>query len=122
MAPYFCYREAKNQQELEALLRLRYEVYRGSRLKGFCPENTWGLEMDFYDCHARHFGLFHCANSKERPVGYMRVIQKKEAEMAAWVRGIARQHSMELLNKVCVELKNPFPSMSYFPDGDKSMF
>jgi len=71
----YCFREARNVEELYALLKLRYEEYRNSRLAGFCPENEYGLDIDEFDLRSRHFGLFQQSADGEKAIGYMRVVQ-----------------------------------------------
>lgn len=115
MSPYYCYREAQSPEELEALLRLRYAVYRNSRLAGFCPENPWALDLDAYDCRARHFGLFCCTVSGQQAVGYMRVIQQAETPAAPWIRQLAAACTPEWLEKISPAPERPFPAMNYFP-------
>lgn len=112
---YFCYREAHSEKELEELLRLRYQVYRNSRLAGFCPENAWGIDLDAWDARSLHFGLFRCDGSTEEPVGYMRVIQEGETHQAGYIRSIAWRKSAEMLETVANPPEVPFPAMSYFP-------
>ena len=112
---HFCYREAHSEKELEALLRLRYQIYRNSKLAGFCPENDWGIDLDAWDACAIHFGLFRCEGDAEEPVGYMRAIQEGETHHAGFIRSIAWRQSAALLEAVAKTPEVPFPAMSYFP-------
>lgn len=116
---HYCYREVHSEKELEALLHLRYETYRNSKLNGFCPENPHGMDLDAWDTHAVHFGLFQNENGREEPVGYMRIIQQEESPQASWVRQIAWRCSVDWFDMVSAGPKVPFPTMSYFPKAEE---
>lgn len=109
----YTFREATSKDELLALLRLRYDTYRNSRLAGFVPENAQGLDLDKYDPWARHFGLY----LRNEPVGYIRVVQEERGPAWGTICDIA-----------CTEAARPdldgtkpnvpFPLMNYFPDKE----
>jgi len=75
MQSYFVFRQAQSVDELRALLKLRYKVYRESRLQQFVPENECGIDLDGYDLRSRHFGLF---KNNSHPIGYMRVVEDND--------------------------------------------
>ncbi|MCX5753161.1 MAG: GNAT family N-acetyltransferase [Candidatus Krumholzibacteria bacterium] len=112
---HFVFREAKTIDDLGALLRLRYRVYRNSNLAKFIPQNDFSLDVDCYDVRARHFGLFEVKKNKERAVGYLRVVED---------RPVPAQHTIFSLVNGIPELRRrleetpeyPFPMMNYLPD------
>lgn len=72
--PNFVVRLAKTAAELEAILKVRYEVLRVD-FSMYTPENSIGIDIDQWDTQAYHLGLWKIADGREEPVGYMRVIQ-----------------------------------------------
>lgn len=69
------YREITRAEELIELFRLRYEVYRSSRLKGFVPENDGCMDVDVFDRHARHFGYYRIDNGQSELIGGIRIVE-----------------------------------------------
>jgi len=110
----FVFREAANADELLALLKLRYEVYRNSRVSGFVEENEFGIDLDAYDLRARHFGLFQANDSGGVPVGYLRVVEDRITSSAQTVLRIARD-TIGKTNKIMANPLNPFPLMDHYP-------
>lgn len=70
----FVVREPRNVEELEALLRLRYSVFRAHEMGFIVRENEYGLDVDAWDKHAWHIGLYKQAKAECQPIGYMRFI------------------------------------------------
>lgn len=70
-------REPRTVQELEELLRLRYRVFRASKLRLFTSENPSGMDVDAWDKHAWHVGLYKRTEAGSRPLGYMRIIHNR---------------------------------------------
>lgn len=70
----FVVREPRNVEELEALLRLRYSVFRGHELRFLVRENEYGLDVDAWDKQAWHIGLYKQTKAECQPVGCMRFI------------------------------------------------
>lgn len=70
----FVVREPRNLEELEALLRLRYSVFQKSELRFLLQENETGIDVDAWDKHAWHLGLYKQTSTNCQPVGYMRFI------------------------------------------------
>lgn len=78
-----CYivRKPRNVNELEALLKLRYQVFRQSDLAKYVPENALGIDADKWDDQAHHLGLWSEDIYGTKAVDYLRVIEKvKTAE------------------------------------------
>jgi hypothetical protein len=58
---------------MEALLRLRHQVYRGCSLHGFLDPDADPAAADAFDARSYHLGVFP-DSSAEPPVGYARVV------------------------------------------------
>ena len=71
----YVFREITAQGELECFLKLRYASYYDSPRRGFLTPHERGIDINIYDLHARHFGLF-CDRA---PCGYFRVVHHKVA-------------------------------------------
>lgn len=67
----YSFREITEAKELEKAFRLRYEVYSNSRNRVFINRNEGGLDMDIYDLHSNHYGLYSPDNVL---IGYLRVV------------------------------------------------
>jgi Acetyltransferase (GNAT) domain len=116
---FYTYREAQNITELEALLKLRYKVYRKSKYINFCPKNKHQINLDQYDLYSRHFGLFENKSGIEKPVGYMRVVQEERSPTANQVLEIAKKASPKLADSLQIPVTKPFPLMTYFRGSEK---
>jgi predicted GNAT family N-acyltransferase len=68
------FREITETNELERAFRFRYEEYSRSRLCRFLKQNQSKLDIDIYDLHSRHFGLF---NGYNEMIGCLRVVMDK---------------------------------------------
>jgi len=112
----FVFREVQDANELLALLKLRYRVYRNSRLAGFVPENRWGIDIDEYDIRSRHFGLYWMHNGTEEPAGYLRVVEDRIIPGSHPIEAIAQRHP-EFGEKTYATPAYPFPLMHYYPDA-----
>ena len=108
----FIFREPKTPEELLALLRLRYEVYRGSRLKGFVPDNSDGLDIDPWDKYAAHYGLFVKESDDEKPIGYIRVVGQSTWHRVLLLESLAMEFD-SIRTTLCVEPEEPLPMMTY---------
>lgn len=71
----YTFREIRNPHELTNLFRLRYKVYRNSRLAGFVQPNKDELDIDAYDLQSRHYGVFVEIAGKQELVGGLRLIE-----------------------------------------------
>ena len=114
---YFVFREAANLDELLELFRLRYRVYRNSKLAKFVPENEHGIDLDCYDVRARHFGLFSVDSGTEQLIGYLRVVEDRKVSGQADVFELVKQ-APDLKGRLENKPSCPFPLMTYFPDAD----
>jgi hypothetical protein len=110
----FDFRQARTVEELANLLRLRYRIYRRSKLKGFVKAHASKMDLDIYDCTSIHFGLF---DQDRQALGYLRLAtrrpspQNKELEeIVAMIPGIKE--------KISQSVPADFPMLSYFPDAD----
>jgi predicted GNAT family N-acyltransferase len=74
MDQQFIFREIISQPDLDQVFHSRYCVYSQSRMQSFLKQSEEELDIDSYDLHARHYGLF----CKELLVGYIRIVQNRD--------------------------------------------
>lgn len=110
------FRKPRGKAELLKLLELRYQIYRSSKLKGFCPKNDFEIDLDNWDMFAHHFGIFQVSNNQTKPVGYIRYIQEDLTEQAPCILSIALSKSKDYAKKIVKFPPSTFPSELYFPD------
>lgn len=67
----YTFREITEPAELEKAFRLRYEVYEDSENNVFLKKNQHKVDINVYDLHAKHYGLFV---NDDKPIGYLRVV------------------------------------------------
>ncbi len=67
------FREIKSEKELKQFMQLRYETYLESVNRDFIKEDKNRLDIDVYDLHSKHFGLFY----NEEPIGSVRLVMHK---------------------------------------------
>jgi hypothetical protein len=113
---YFEFREAANIEELRQLLKLRCKVYHESRMAGFSHKNTDGFDLNYYDLHARHFGLFKVDNGATIPIGYHRPVGEFESPVKREVMQIVAENP-DLFESMSSVPGAPLPVMSYFPEA-----
>ena len=53
----FIFREVRTVEESLKVLKLRHRVLRTCRLRNLCSESEFGIDIDSFDLHARHFAL-----------------------------------------------------------------
>ena len=109
------FRPARTRDELEALLRLRYEVYSQSALKAFLNHNQRGIDVDEYDVGAIHMGLFASDATDALPLGYIRIVTGDRGAQAGLVEQIAVEYP-DLRDSITKPTDQPFPCMTYFPE------
>jgi hypothetical protein len=115
---YFEYREPESYEELQALLRLRYNVYQESRFQDFASKfDDAGIELDSYDVRAHHYGLFELSNGSSRPVGYIRMVGNTARRWSNEILSLAKKNA-SLAEQVCTIQHHPLPLMKYFPDAE----
>jgi len=89
---YYVVRKPHNVDELEALLKLRYQVFRQSDLAKYVPENALGIDVDKWDDQAHHLGLWSEDIYGVKAVGYLRVIGKAKTEEAHLLNLLVEKH------------------------------
>jgi predicted GNAT family N-acyltransferase len=99
----YTFREITEADELEQAFRLRYEVYSSCRCSVFLNTNLNKIDIDSYDLHSKHFGLF--INENEL-AGYFRVVFDKNEYYNSDVLYIGRKF-------------NFFPGTEYTLEGIK---
>lgn len=110
MATNYIFKEITDRDELLRLFLFRYKVYSECELKVFLKENDPQIDLDHFDVHSRHFGLF----SGNDLVGCLRVVFPKDEITNYDVLEIGKQYG--LMDEVDYFNKNgkaPFPFLSY---------
>jgi predicted GNAT family N-acyltransferase len=69
------FREISESVELEQAFRFRYLEYSQCRLSIFLKKNVDQLDLDDFDLHSKHFGVF---TEDGLMVGYLRVVLEKD--------------------------------------------
>ena len=112
---YYVFRQPRSVDELEELIRLRYRVYRNSRMQKFEPKATFGLNISNDDLRAHHFGLFL---NDTKAIGYHRQVGEFLSPQFTQVIELAEQYPdcMERLQKAP---SYPLPILNYWPEHDK---
>jgi hypothetical protein len=114
----FVFREVRTAAELLEVLRLRYGVYRNSRLNGFCPENDERIAVDVFDLRARHFGLYAVSDPCDRLIGCIRVVSENERRHLPKFRQLASQSKL-IADVIDRHPDTPLPLCGYSVPGKK---
>ena len=120
------FREISEPDELENAFRFRYEEYIKSRLFAYIKCNNHCVDIDTYDLHSKHYGLFR-GNSDM--IGYLRVVLDKREYYNQNVFKIGKRfdlfsevdHSFENL-KNSGEADYPFLSYPSVPESIQSFY
>ena len=70
MKTTFTFREITDADDLEQWLRLRYTLFANTHNRVFIHENRHRIDLDHFDTHARHFGIWE----GRRKAGYVRLV------------------------------------------------
>ena len=108
----YTFRELNGEAELETFLKLRYETYVNSRsLRHFLTENEARIDMDVYDLHAKHFGLFQGVE----PAGYIRVVAHKSQcyNPDVFAIGVRNQIFQSYIHREKELTKHPYPDFPF---------
>jgi len=114
---HFVFREPENSQELLDLFKLRYKVYRSSRLALFIKENKYEIDIDQYDFHARHFGMYSVESGKETAIGYLRVVEDLVVTKQTYLNAVLKQIP-QLSQNIDDKPSYDFPLMDYVPETE----
>lgn len=115
------FREATTQKELKSLFRLRYKIFK-SQYPTFLPDNESGIDIDFFDTRALHFGIFqNDMNGLDKPVGYFRIVTNVETHFSRSVREIALDNTPNSLIKINRRSLMPLPIAEIFPCAAKKI-
>jgi predicted GNAT family N-acyltransferase len=121
----YTFREITEADELEQAFRLRYEVYENSRLNPFLKHNSRKVDIDEFDFHSKHYGIF---NEKGDMIAYLRVVfDRSELNNQSVYEVIINLH-LEINNlndSISIKEKgSEFPFLSYpeVPDAVKTHY
>ncbi len=103
------YREPKDENELDAILRLRYTVYSEDKELNTMVSASATHDVNEFDTNALHFAGFAGKN----PVAYIRITTGHETLFSPWVQNIVSVNNI-------VVAKHPasFPFQQYYPNPD----
>ncbi len=110
---HFIFREISSTNDLLAAFRLRYNVYRNSRLSNFCPPNSDNLDVDPWDACSRHFGLF---DSHGDLAASLRVITTNPQPAGALMSLFANYHDV-IDRALTSDPPGIFPIVTAFPQS-----
>lgn len=79
------FREPRNDQELAALFRLRYQGYLDSVCASLVKQNELGMEIDYCDFQSLHYGLFQEGRFGAHPIAYARFVKEEPSRQAKLV-------------------------------------
>lgn len=96
----YTFREITEANELEQAFRLRYEVYSKSRVRSMLRQNENEIDIDVFDLHSNHYGLF--ANENEL-IGYLRVVLDKTKFYNSTVFEIGKKYNLFNSLEHCLE-------------------
>ena len=71
----YVFREIETTDDLERYCRMRSSLYSPTRLAPFLENGDAGIDLDRFDLHARHYGIYHGADL----VGGVRVIVEPQS-------------------------------------------
>jgi hypothetical protein len=114
---HFSFRPPHSLEELRSLLKLRYSIYRGSRLYKFCPDNNLGIDLDYYDPYALHFGLYEHFSYSSQPMGYIRMVMDEAGPFYFDILRIASEDA-SISSSVFQIPPTPYPVMTYAPNTE----
>jgi predicted GNAT family N-acyltransferase len=115
---YVC-RQAYTTAELRLLLQLRYRIMRAAYGTLLVGENAAELDLDAFDAHSIHIGVFEYDGAMHRAVGYMRLITESETAFAPMIREIIDAHPA--LSASGGTPQYPFPLFKFFDAKDTAL-
>jgi hypothetical protein len=102
------FREPKNINELEGLLRLRYSVYTEDPLLYKMISASLPHDLTPHDLTALHFGAFDSG----KPIGYIRIVTSSETHLSEWVKMIGEKKQIDFNSST----STIYPFQNYYPD------
>jgi len=120
------FREITEPDELEKVFRFRYEEYSNSKCNVFLKQNYHKVDIDIYDLHSKHYGLFAFNNQL---VGCLRVVLDRNGLYNQNVFEIGKKYDVfndSFYSKEVFKSINaadfPFLSYSNLPESMKSHY
>ncbi len=113
----FVFREVRTPEDLLEVLRLRYSVYRGSRLSRWCDENDDRIDVDCWDKHSRHFSLHIQEDGRSQLIGCLRVVEESQCK-AKDLLAVAGQVSYRVRSEFLNPPPKPLPLLHDWPADD----
>lgn len=105
------FREIVDRHELEKFMRLRYQSYANSSMHSFLQVNEYMIDIDVYDLHSKHYGLFY----DYKPVGFVRIIVPKDEVYNDEVYSIGEKYGFFTPNRHghSAFLKSDYPELPF---------
>ena len=101
------YREPAGIEELEAVFRLRFDVYANDEQLHALVPHAFGSDLGTYDVNGLHFAAFE----GQQPVAYLRMTTDAPTHFAPLV-----QQLMKTAGTACQTDIKTFPFLGYYPD------
>lgn len=122
----YCFKEIDTEEDLEFFMKIRYKAFKEKPLSNFLQLNEHKIDINIYDLHSRHFGVY---GYNGEPVGYVRVVFHKEKFYNDFSFSIGEKYGFfnneTYCNKNLKTLTYPdFPFISYLgtPDAIQSYY
>ena len=117
-AHWFEFREVTSRDDVEAHLRLRYEVYRREpKTAVFLPPGARGLDVDAYDAMAHFLTLYASGEGAAVPIGTLRVVRDVTGPAAVILDELVAGDPV-LQARLRAPRPERLPLMNYLVDGD----
>ncbi len=113
--PGFTFRAVRSHDEQVEVLRLRYRIYRGCHLHEVIPENAAQIDIDSWDLHSRHYGLFRNDGQGQTLIGTSRVVEDTTQVISPLMLGVLGEYP-EFRQSALRDARYPLPSFLWAPE------
>ncbi len=111
------FRAAESVDELDLLLKLKYDQYRIGKQYAFFSDNKYGIDMEQWDRYSVHYGLFDIA--KNKVAAYLRVVFDELSHQSEWIPKLVSKYDEVFFSRALTNPTVPFPVLSYYPEAIK---
>jgi CheY-like chemotaxis protein len=115
---FFVLREVTEREEVEAHLRLRYEVYATeAHLTTLLPKEPVAMDVDAYDAVSRLMGLFRESGSETRLVGTHAYVTGEDSPARSSLEALVAGEE-SLRSRLRERPSDAVPSLGYMPERE----
>ncbi len=114
--PTYRFREVTDAAGLKQLFELRYQCFRNSRYEGLVAGVDDALDIDQFDSHSRHYGLFYTTSTGEHLIGSHRHVTDRTQPAAGAIDALVSTNP-ELESRIINKATQLFPVLTYFPEA-----